>query len=197
MQRLFHVICTALLFFGPLGCGENYEPVESPTAPYQAESQPAVEPMQPDPAAPAETQPEPPAAEISPEVSPEPEPVPEPFIDPAPLQPETPSPPPAIAQPAVPISLDLGVALGQPGPEGTWMMFSVKYEFVAGGPDPKTQYVWVIERAKGDPARITVALQNNGELNTGITGWRPEHGPFHSHIEDPEGKRLSDSIDMR
>ena len=82
MQRLFLVICTALLFFGPLGCGENYEPAESPTASDQAESQPAVEPIQPDPAAPAETQLEPPAAEISPEVSPEPEPEPEPAAEP-------------------------------------------------------------------------------------------------------------------
>ena len=29
-----------------------------------------------------------------------------------------------------------------------------------------------------------------------IQGWRPEDGPFKSHIEDAKGTRLSESIEM-
>ena len=29
-----------------------------------------------------------------------------------------------------------------------------------------------------------------------IQGWRPEQGPFHSHLEDSKGDRVSESIEM-
>jgi len=76
------------------------------------------------------------------------------------------------------------------------MMFSVEYEFVQGEPNPKLGYVWVIERAKGASAKQAVPLKKKGTLNTAIFRWRPENGPFRSHIEDRDGKRLSASIDM-
>ncbi|MCE5269630.1 MAG: hypothetical protein LLG00_17265, partial [Planctomycetaceae bacterium] len=93
------------------------------------------------------------------------------------------------------VTLSTGVALPQAGPEGTMMMFSVDYE-VQG--EPATGgYVWVIERAKGQPAKIDRNLSKKGTLEAGmIKGWRPEDGPFHSHIEDKNGARVSESIEM-
>jgi len=76
------------------------------------------------------------------------------------------------------------------------MMFSVDYEFVQGQPNP-AGYVWVIERAKGDPAKIGVKLKAKENLMIPMTKWRPEDGPFKSHIEDSKGSRLSESIDMK
>lgn len=196
MQQMIFAIFAASMVFWPIGSGESYQPAPSPKVTEQAQEQPVAEPSEPAQPEPVETpvQPEP-AAVVS-----EPDSVEPPAVEPtrpAPIQPQTPRRPLAIVAPQMPISLDLGVALGQPGPQGTMMMFSVKYEFVAGGPDPKAKYVWVIERAKGNTAKLAGPLKNSGELNTAITGWRPEHGPFKSHIEDANGKRLSDSIEMR
>jgi len=118
-------------------------------------------------------------------------------------QPSSPTkPPPPLAPPRTiitdrhSIELSTGVALPQTGPEGTMMMFSVEYEFVLGEPNPKSGYVWVIERTKGAPVKQAVRLDKKGTLNTAIFHWRPEEGPFRSHIEDRDGKRLSASIDM-
>ncbi len=75
------------------------------------------------------------------------------------------------------------------------MMFSVDYE-VQGEPNT-SGYVWVIERAHGKPARLDHKLEKKGTLQAAmVTGWRPEEGPFHSHLEDRSGRRLSESIEM-
>ena len=94
------------------------------------------------------------------------------------------------------IRLSAGVALPQTGPEGTLMSFSVDYEFIQGEPI-SSGYVWVIERAHGGPARQPVQLARQGSLPTLIHGWRPEDGPFHAHIEDRSGNRLSAVIELR
>lgn len=94
-----------------------------------------------------------------------------------------------------PIRLSAGVALPQTGPDGTLMSFSVDYRLVQG--DPAPEYVWVIERAKGVPARQKVKLGRQGNLPILLPGWRPEEGPFHTHIEDGAGKRLSESLPLR
>ena len=95
-----------------------------------------------------------------------------------------------------PIRLATGVALPQTGPEGTLMSFSVDYQFTAGEPSP-AGYAWVIERAQGAPARQPVRLERQGTLTALLPGWRPEEGPFRSHLEDAGGNRLSASIEMR
>ena len=75
------------------------------------------------------------------------------------------------------------------------MMFSVDYE-VQGEPS-SSGYVWVIERTHGKPAGINHKLSKKGTLEAAmVTGWRPEDGPFRSHIEDRHGHRLSGSIEM-
>ena len=118
-----------------------------------------------------------------------------------PLRPATPpSSPPSPPSSSSPtgqesIALSTGVALPQTGPEGTMMLFSVDYE-VQGEPNT-SGYVWVIERAHGKPARIDRKLSKKGTLEGGmLTGWRPEDGPFHSHLEDHNGQRVSESIEM-
>jgi hypothetical protein len=85
--------------------------------------------------------------------------------------------------------------LAQSGPEGTMMMFSVDYE-LEGRPNT-SGYIWVIERAHGAAAKLEVKLAEKGTLETSLTvNWRPENGPFHSHLEDRQGHRLSESIEM-
>ena len=121
---------------------------------------------------------------------------------PAPSEPAPSKPAPSEStQPAPPagksIDLSTGVALPQTGPEGTMMMFSVDYEFAAGEPNAKAGYVWVIERTKGAPTKKPVQLKTKGTLEAAVYYWRPEEGPFRSHIEDRKGKRLSESIDMK
>jgi len=98
--------------------------------------------------------------------------------------------------PQSPIALSTGVALAQTGPEGTMMMFSVDYEIVQGNPDA-SGYLWVIERAKGSPAKVEVKMAGKNTLSTAMAKWRPEDGPFKSHIEDRKGNRLSESIEMK
>ena len=120
-----------------------------------------------------------------------------------PVVPATPAPPVAPATPEPPktavnrpsIQLATGVALPQTGPDGIMMGFSIDYEFVQGEPSPEG-YVWVIERAHGNPARQQVKLSKQGNLPIMISGWRPEDGPFQSHIEDRKGTKLSESIEM-
>lgn len=194
MQRMVLVIFVASMVFWPLGCGESYEPAPSSKVTEQAKEQTAAETTVQSEQPTAVSEPEPAA------VASEPEPVETPAVEPTPtpqIQPRPASPPPVMVAPQLPISLDLGVALAQTGPNGTMMMFNVEYEFVVGEPDPKAGYVWVIERAKGTTKKLKVQLQNKNTLITPIDGWRPEQGPFHSHIEDSKGKRLSDSIEMQ
>ena len=96
----------------------------------------------------------------------------------------------------MPIQLSVGVVLPQTGPEGTLMSFSVDYEFVAGQPSPEG-YVWVIQRAHGAPVKQQVRLKDKGNLPILVPGWRPEDGPFKSHIEDRKGHPVSESIELR
>ena len=76
------------------------------------------------------------------------------------------------------------------------MSFSIDYEFTEGEPS-SSGYVWVIERAHGSSARQPVKLTKQGNLPILINGWRPEDGPFQTHIEDPRGNLLSASIELR
>jgi hypothetical protein len=111
---------------------------------------------------------------------------------------------PAISPPGPPgaqgvaIGLSAGVALPQTGPEGTMMGFSVDYQFIQGQPHPSESFFWVIERAQGAPERVPRRLQPKGTLEGFITsGWRPEQGPFRTHIEDSRGRRVSETVDLR
>ncbi|MGQ9575610.1 MAG: hypothetical protein ACUVUC_09855 [Thermoguttaceae bacterium] len=94
---------------------------------------------------------------------------------------------------AEPVAIDLsaGVALPQATIDGTKMGFSVDYQFVQGEPHPSVPYVWVIQRAEGQPARLPVRLQAKGTLMAPVVPWRPEHGPFQTFIEDSSGRRVS------
>lgn len=94
------------------------------------------------------------------------------------------------------INLSVGIALPQPGLDGTLMTFSVDYEFTHGEPN-SSAYVWVIERAHGAPAKKSVQLTKEGNLASVIKGWHPEDGPFRTHIEDPSGHTLSARIELQ
>ena len=187
MQRMVFAIFAASIILQPIGCGD-YEPADLPAPPKQAaEEQPAVEHVEPDLPEPVEKKT--PEAVAEPEPEPKPGPVAE-SQPPKPAERYVPSRPPAIVAPQMPISLDLGVALGQPGPNGTMMMFNVEYEFVVGEPDPKAEYVWVIERAKGAPKKLKVQLQNKNTLIAPIDGWRPEHGPLQIAHRGRQGQAI-------
>jgi len=104
------------------------------------------------------------------------------------------SPPSTPGRGAVAIDLSAALSLPQTGPEGTMMGFSVDYQFSQGQPQPSETYSWVIERAKGAPAKISVQLKLKGNLSAMLVrGWRPEHGPFQTHIEDSSGRRVSEA----
>ena len=77
------------------------------------------------------------------------------------------------------------------------MSFSVDYCFTLGQPNPTSQYVWVIDRAEGPPAKLQGALNRRGTLQTLIPKWRARHGPFRTHLEDTNGNRLSQSIALQ
>ena len=62
-------------------------------------------------------------------------------------------------------------------------------------PDP-AGCVWVIERGCGNPERQKVKLDRQGKLETVLVGWRSEQGPFHCHLEDADGKQVSESVEM-
>jgi hypothetical protein len=106
-----------------------------------------------------------------------------------------PSAPSTSSQPMM--RLSTGVALPQTGPNGTLMSFSVEYEYVQGEPASSGD-VWVIERVHGEPTRQNVTLSKQGDrrLYVLIDGWQPENGPFHAHLEDANGNRISDSIEL-
>jgi hypothetical protein len=113
------------------------------------------------------------------------------------VPPGTSRPSTAPAQAAA-ISLSAGVALPQTGPEGTMMGFSVDYQFNQGRPQPSEQFFWVIERSQGTPAKIPQKLQPKGTLQGFITtGWRPEQGPFRTHIQNSSGRQVSETADLR
>jgi hypothetical protein len=185
----------ALLFVVLLapGCASEYEEAARQTAGREA----APENADPEADAIAAVAKVPAAEEPAPEVA---------EIQPVAGKPPLPSPPPA-APPAAPpapqrrtgpaIRLSAGVALPQSLPTGTAMGMSVDYAFVVGQPQPSLSYVWVIEPAKADPVRQPVELSRSGTLQAFFTGLRPEHGPFHSHIEGSDGARLSKSLPLQ
>jgi hypothetical protein len=109
-----------------------------------------------------------------------------------------PQPAPA-ARSSSAIRLSTGVALAQTGPNGTMMLFSVDYEYLQGEPTPNRD-VLVIERAHGGPHRVLVAQskqQDGRSLATYREDWRPGDGPFHAHVEDAKGNRISESIELQ
>lgn len=109
------------------------------------------------------------------------------------------SPPPARPpqSPAAPaIDLSAGVALPQSLPTGTAMGMSVDYVFTAGEPLPSQRYVWVIEPAMGDPLRQPVQLSSRGTLQAFFPRLHPRNGPFRTHIESPDGSRVSASVSL-
>jgi hypothetical protein len=134
-------------------------------------------PFDPPPVPPAATVPEPSA--VLPAAKPQAAPLPE----------------PSGGQPS--IRLSAGVALAQTLPTGTAMGFSVDYEFTEGQPNPSSRYVWVIEPAKGQPVKFAGPLSRKSTLQVFVQQWRPENGPFQSHIEDLSGNKLSRSIPLR
>ncbi len=193
MQRFLIAAFVAATVFWTAGCSENYVPSPPSRAEPQAEAPSSPEPP---PSSPAPVLESPSAQLPAPTAVPESKPVEQPASEPpAPVVPPL-APPRTIVTDRHSIELSTGVALAQPGPEGTMMMFSVEYEFVLGEPNPKSGYVWVIERAKGAPVKQAVRLSKKRTLYTAVQRWRPENGPFRSHIEDRDGKRLSASIDM-
>ena len=76
------------------------------------------------------------------------------------------------------------------------MLFRLDYEFTSGAPDSATKYVWVIQRDRLPPVKFLVPLGQQDELMTPVQQWRQEHGPFRSHIEDAQGRVLSNSIPL-
>jgi hypothetical protein len=188
MRQWFHVTLLFSAILWAVGCSDNRTPTPS-QKPVNTVTQPnpSPPPVSPQPSVPpGETG----TAAVQPATTPQP---PTPPASAAPAAPE-PSPP-AAARPAA-IQLSTGVALPQTGPEGTLMGFHIDYEFVQGQPDSEG-YIWIIERAHGAPAKQQVKVSGKGELYTLVPGWRPEHGPFQSHIEDRKGNKLSESIELR
>jgi len=117
-----------------------------------------------------------------------------------PVEPVAPKPRPAPSTPSRPapsqrpaIKLSAGVAVPQSLPTGTAMGFSVDYQFIAGRP-ASSPYAWVIQPGKGQVAKQPVQLQPQGNLRMFIPQFRPENGPFRTHIEDARGNRLSPSM---
>ncbi len=195
MQRKLLAAFVVATVFWPVGCSEDYVPALRPKTIPEPEKSAAAEPT-PEPSPAAESPPVQPSATREPAPLPKSGPISPPRSGSAPANPLPSKPPPPMAN-RHSIELSTGVSLPQTGPEGTMMMFSVEYEFVLGEPNSKAGYVWVIEREKGAPVKKAISLKNSDTLTLAISGWRPEYGPFRSHIEDRDGKRLSASIDMR
>lgn len=190
------ILMTAVLFAS--GCSSDVEdlvsrPVaERPDAPPSRQPSPPPPPPPPPAQGPAGDQSDARSGEYQGPVQP---PAVRPTIPPAANPPAAPpSAGPTAAQPW--IRLSAGVALAQTLPTGTAMGFSVDYEFTQGRPNPSSRYVWVIEPAKGQPVKFAGPLANKGTLQVFVPHWRPENGPFRTHIEDTEGNRLSPSIPL-
>jgi hypothetical protein len=187
MRRSTSLLLVLALMVGMAGCSDKSASQPKPRAD-AAVDRPPPPPPPPKPSAEAsssEAKPQPPVAPVqspTPTVTP-----PAPALTPA-------APPTASTQFAV--SLATGVSLAQTGPEGTMMLFSVDYEVTLGAP-ATAGYLWVIERAHGNAAKVEEKLASKGTLQTGmVTGWKPEDGPFRCHLEDHQGHRVSESIEM-
>ncbi|WP_145050384.1 hypothetical protein [Lignipirellula cremea] len=102
---------------------------------------------------------------------------------PAPSTPPVGPPPVTAAAPAFPVRLKTGVALAQSLPTGTAMGFSVDYQFQHEQPRVDCRYDWIIVNGKGEAVRIEAGrLRPQGTLQTYVTIWKPEHGPFQCYF---------------
>lgn len=186
MQQLFHAGILLSFTLWLTGCSDRAGPGPNPETDTSAS-----QPSRPAPPPPVPPQPSPPVGAAG-SVS----------TGQTVAQPQPSSTMPGVSRPQPssagqqPIRLATGVALPQTGPEGILMSFSIDYEFTEGEPS-SSGYVWVIERAHGSSARQPVKLTKQGNLPILINGWRPEDGPFQTHIEDPRGNLLSASIELR
>jgi hypothetical protein len=193
------LLLAAVLFAG--GCSSGVEDLVARPAAEKADDATSNQPPPPPPPK------EPGGDQSDAAAHQQPTPVEPPVIPPTATVPEPskvpPSVPPAARPQAAPtgqpsIRISMAVALPQTLPTGTAMSFSVEYEFIRGGPNPSATYFWVIEPGKGQAARFQVRLGNSGALPPAfIPGWRPEHGPFQTHIEDASGTKLSRSTPLR
>jgi len=186
------VLILAMVITSVIG-GSGDEPVDQSIAEAEHKEKPAAAPAEVKPAAErAETEPKPVAA---------------PPDDSAPkkvAKKERREPTPKTrpqAQQAKPsgitIELSGGTALPQTLPTGTAMGFGVHYKFTNGQPDPAAEYIWVIQTADGQSLARPVHLESKGTLQDFAPQLRPENGPFQTHIEDQQGRRLSESIKLR
>ena len=205
MQRSFHAVLLSIAGLGLLGCsnGSSYDskPKKDASAATPSASPGQTSPL-PQPTATSKTQ----SAGLEPQSPPSAsgatggtpsagkELTALPRSAAAPVAPAATTPPVAAAIAPL-IQLSMGVALAQTGLDGTLMSFSVDYECTQGKL-PSADGVWVIERAQGAAAKQKVQISGQGTLQMLIQGWRPEQGPFHSHLEDLKGTRLSGSIEM-
>ena len=72
------------------------------------------------------------------------------------------------------------------------MAFSIDYRFVDAGPQPSSEYVWIIRAAgTGQPWETPVKLSGRDTLQTFVADWLPRHGPFETFIAEvrPDGSR--------
>lgn len=81
--------------------------------------------------------------------------------------------------------------------------FEAEYQFVQGAPEESSQprYFWVIERRQGAGVKAPVRLKARGHMTETVAAppflpWKPEDGPFQSHLEDASGKPISNTISM-
>lgn len=126
---------------------------------------------------------------------------PEPIVaNPPAVQPSPPSPPPSAPPSNEPrIRLSTGVALPQTTVDGTKMFFSVDYQYLQGEPAANRD-VFVVERAHGAAHKQLVAESKGPDGRTLVAippNWRSEDGPFKAHVEDRDGNRISDSIELK
>jgi hypothetical protein len=174
MQRSFGLLLSVAFAVATSGCSGEYQVAPVPPAAETPEStaSPAAATAAPD------QQPQGTETPVAPPAAPT----------------SAPAPSPAAG---FPIKLSAGVALAQSLPTGTAMGFSVDYRFTQGSAQGASRYVWVIQGNQLEPVRLDVELQQQGTLQTFVTQWRPEAGPFRCHIEDGGGQRLSDSVPLR
>ncbi len=95
------------------------------------------------------------------------------------------------------IRLSAGVALAQTLPTGTAVGVSVDYEFVDNPPGSPVNLVWAVESGNGQVIKQPVEMSARGTLQGFVPQFRPEQGPFTTHIEDQSGRRLSKSLSLR
>jgi hypothetical protein len=93
--------------------------------------------------------------------------------------------------------LRAGTALPQTGVDGTFLSFSVDFEFRDGGPDPSCRYVLVIERNNGGPFEAALPGGSSGNAVVLPVPWQPEDAPFKCHVDEiaPDGSRKRVSAD--